>query len=135
MAEDTAVYEASQKAAIEFLNTPKPVDDWRIRAAFDVIAQVADGERVNERALGTTRQTLYDLEQYALWLRQEHEELAARVAELEDARVGQLVACRRALPQLLRFCNAQGEPVDAEHLRAITELRAVIDGGEGEGDA
>ena len=81
MPETPATYAETQRNGIAWHATPKPVEEWRLDAAFRVLSDLIDTSTQNEMALSTMRQTFVELRRRVTWL---EEKLAGEASEEES---------------------------------------------------
>ncbi len=81
MPENPVTYRDTQAEAMRWHATPKPVEEWRLDAAFRVLSNLIDTSTQNEMALSTMRQTFVELRRRVTWL---EEKLAGEASEEES---------------------------------------------------
>lgn len=81
MPENPVTYRDTQAEAMRWHATPKPVEEWRLDAAFRVLSDLIDTSTQNEMALSTMRQTFVELRRRVTWL---EEKLAGEASEEES---------------------------------------------------
>jgi len=80
MPETPTTYAETQRNGIAWHATPKPVEEWRLDAAFRVMSDLIERATANEMALSTMRQTFVELRRRVTWL----EEKLAEAGEGES---------------------------------------------------
>jgi len=80
MPENPVTYRDTQAEAMRWHATPKPVEEWRLDAAFRVMSDLIERATANEMALSTMRQTFVELRRRVTWL----EEKLAEAGEGES---------------------------------------------------